>query len=207
MHMAAMQEEDQERLRFGHQAEWAQWLARHHASSKGVWLAHAKKGNPDATVTYAEALEVALCFGWIDSQKKSLDDGHFLQRWTPRSAKSIWSKVNRDHVLRYIEQGKMQPAGLAEVERARRDGRWDAAYDSVSKAQVPPDLQAALDANPAAAAFFGTLSSQNRYAILFRLQSAKKPETRAARLEKFVEMLARGETIHPQKGSQPATQD
>jgi uncharacterized protein YdeI (YjbR/CyaY-like superfamily) len=186
-------------LRFAHQAEWAQWLAQHHASSGGVWLVHAKKGNADPTVSYAEALEVALCFGWIDSRKEALDSGHFLQRWTPRSSKSIWSRVNRDHVLRYIEQGKMQPAGLAEVERARADGRWDAAYDSVSAAAVPPDLQAALDANPAAAAFFPALTSQNRYAILFRLQTAKKPETRAARLEKFVAMLARGETIHPQR--------
>ena len=191
--------DDEQGLRFAHQAEWAQWLAQHHATSRGVWLAHAKKGNPNATVTYAEALEVALCFGWIDSQKKSLDGQHFLQRWTPRSAKSIWSKVNRDHALRCIEQGKMQPAGLAEVERARRDGRWDAAYDAPSKAEVPPDLQAALDANPAAAAFFPLLSAQNRFAILFRLQGAKKPETRAARLEKFVAMLARGETIYPQR--------
>lgn len=191
--------DDEQGLRFAHQAEWAQWLARHHAGSKGVWLAHAKKGNPNGTVTYAEALEVALCFGWIDSQKKSLDDQHFLQRWTPRSAKSIWSRVNRDSALRYIEEGKMQPPGLAEVERARRDGRWDAAYDGPARAAVPPDLQTALDANPAAAAFFPLLSAQNRYAILFRLQNAKKPETRAARLAKFVTMLARGETIHPQR--------
>jgi uncharacterized protein YdeI (YjbR/CyaY-like superfamily) len=186
-------------LRFAQQAEWAQWLAQHHASSGGVWLVHAKKGNADPTVSYAEALEVALCFGWIDSRKESLDSGHFLQRWTPRSGNSIWSRVNRDHVLRYIEQGKMQPAGLAEVEGARADGRWDAAYDPVSAAAVPPDLQAALDANPAAAAFFPALTSQNRYAILFRLQTARKPETRAARLDKFVAMLARGETIHPQR--------
>jgi uncharacterized protein YdeI (YjbR/CyaY-like superfamily) len=195
----ADKDEDQA-LRFGSQAEWAQWLAQHHASSGGAWLLHAKKGNADRTVSYAEALEVALCFGWIDSRKQGLDDQHFLQRWTPRSSKSIWSKVNRDHALRYIEQGKMQPAGLAEVERARLDGRWDAAYDPVSKASVPPDLQAELDANPGAAAFFATLTSQNRFAILFRLQGARKPETRAARLEKFVAMLARGETIHPQGG-------
>ena len=193
-----MNDEGKEPLRCANQAEWAHWLARHHGESPGVWLVHAKKGNANPTVSYAEALEVALCFGWIDSQKKALDAGHFMQRWTPRSAKSIWSKVNRDNALRYIAEGKMQPAGLAEVERARRDGRWDAAYDPVSKAQVPPDLQAALDADPAAAAFFSTLSSQNRFAILFRLQGAKKPETRAARLEKFVAMLARGETIHPQ---------
>ena len=193
------QHDDEQPLRFAHQAQWAQWLAQHHASATGAWLMHAKKGNREPTVSYAEALEVALCFGWIDSRKKAHDDGHFLQRWTPRSARSIWSKVNRDHALRYIEQGKMQPAGLAEVERARRDGRWDAAYDPVSAAQVPPDLQCALDASPAAAHMFGKLSSQNRYAILFRLQGAKKPETRAARLAKYVDMLARGETIHPQR--------
>jgi uncharacterized protein YdeI (YjbR/CyaY-like superfamily) len=197
--MADVPKDEEQALRFAHQAEWAQWLAQHHASSDGVWLVHAKKGNANPSVSYAEALEVALCFGWIDSRKKALDAQHFMQRWSPRSGKSIWSKVNREHVLRYIEQGKMQPAGLAEVERARADGRWDAAYDSVSAAAVPPDLQAALDANPAAAAFFPSLTSQNRYAILFRLQTAKKPETRAARLEKFVAMLARGETIHPQR--------
>jgi uncharacterized protein YdeI (YjbR/CyaY-like superfamily) len=197
--MAEADKEEGQVLRFGHQAGWAQWLAQHHASSGGIWLVHAKKGNPDPTVSYAEALEVALCFGWIDSRKKALDEQHFMQRWTPRSSKSIWSKVNRDHALRYIAEGKMQPAGLAEVERARRDGRWDAAYDPVSKAEVPADLQAALDANPDAATFFTTLTSQNRFAILFRLQGAKKPGTRAARLEKFVAMLARGETIYPQR--------
>ncbi|MGZ5200452.1 MAG: YdeI/OmpD-associated family protein [Telluria sp.] len=197
--MADLHQDEDQAMRFAHQAEWAEWLSRHHASSAGAWLAHAKKGSAIPTVSYAEALEVALCFGWIDSRKKALDSQHFLQRWTPRSSKSIWSKVNRDSALRYIEEGKMQPAGLAEVERARRDGRWDAAYDPVSKAEVPPDLQAALDADPAAAAMFATLTSQNRFAILFRLQAAKKAETRAARLEKFVAMLARGETIHPQK--------
>lgn len=193
--------DDDEILECSHQAEWAQWLAANHASSPGVWLRHAKKGNPQPTVTYAEALEVALCFGWIDSRKKSAGELHFLQRWTPRSAKSIWSKVNREAALRYIEQGRMQPAGLAQVERARRDGRWDAAYDSVRAASIPPDLQAALDANPAAAAFFATLSSQNRYAILFRIQTAKLPATRAARIQKFTQMLADGETFHPQRGA------
>ncbi|GAB3408883.1 YdeI/OmpD-associated family protein [Massilia agilis] len=193
--------DDDEVLECSHQAEWAQWLAANHASSAGVWLRHAKKGNPQRTVTYAEALEVALCFGWIDSRKQSAGELHFLQRWTPRSARSIWSKVNREAALRYIEQGRMQPAGLAEVERARRDGRWDAAYDSARAASVPADLQAALDASPAAAKFFATLSSQNRYAILFRIQTAKKPATRAARIQTFTEMLARGETIHPQRSA------
>jgi uncharacterized protein YdeI (YjbR/CyaY-like superfamily) len=189
---------DEEVLQFPHQAGWAQWLAANHDASTGVWLRHAKKGNPEPSVTYAEALEVALCFGWIDSRKKSDGELHFLQRWSPRGPKSIWSQVNRDSALRYIAQGRMQPAGLAEVERAQRDGRWDAAYAPASRATVPPDLQAALEAHPGAAEFFATLSAQNRYSVLFRIQSAKKPETRAARIEQFAQMLARGETVHPQ---------
>lgn len=189
---------DEEVLQFAHQAGWAQWLAANHAASKGVWLRHARKGNPEASVTYQEALEVALCFGWIDSRKQSGGANHFLQRWTPRGPKSIWSRVNREHALRYIAEGRMQPSGLAEVERAQRDGRWEAAYDSAGKATIPPDLQAAFDAHPGAAGFFANVSSQNRYAVLFRIQTAKKPETRAARIEKFAHMLARGETVHPE---------
>ena len=191
--------ETDEQLHCGSQAEWAQWLDRHHAGSKGVWLRHAKKGAPEPSVSYAEALEVALCFGWIDGQKQSLDQHYWLQRWTPRGAKSIWSQVNRAKALQYIEEGRMQPSGLAEVERARKDGRWDAAYQSAGTATVPPDLQAAFDANPAAAAFFETVNSQNRYAVLFRIHGAKKPATRAARIAQFVAMLARGETIHPMR--------
>jgi uncharacterized protein YdeI (YjbR/CyaY-like superfamily) len=191
---------DEEVLQFAHQAGWAQWLAANHAASKAVWLRHAKKGNPEPSVTYAEALEVALCFGWIDSRKKSDGDQYFLQRWSPRGPKSIWSQVNRESALRYIEEGRMQPAGLAEVERARRDGRWDAAYEPASRATIPPDLQAAFDAHPGAAEFFATVSSQNRYSVLFRIQSAKKPGTRAARIEKFAQMLARGETVYPEPG-------
>ena len=186
-------------LHIGSQAEWAQWLAAHHAASAGVWLRHAKKGAPEPSVSYAEALEVALCFGWIDGQKKSLDRHYWLQRWTPRGARSIWSQVNRAKALQYIEEGRMQPSGLAEVERARKDGRWDAAYQSAGTATVPPDLQAAFDANPAAAAFFATVNAQNRYAVLFRIHGAKKPATRAARIAQFVAMLARGETIHPMR--------
>lgn len=188
-----------EALHFGSQAEWARWLARHHAGSAGVWVRHAKKGAPEPSVSYPEALEVALCFGWIDGQKKSAGVEYWLQRWTPRTAKSIWSQVNREKALKYIEEGRMQPSGLAEVERARKDGRWDAAYASVSTATVPPDLQAAFDANPAAEAFFATLNSQNRYAVLFRIHTAKKPETRARRVAQFVEMLARRETVHPMR--------
>lgn len=183
-------------LKFDSQAAFAQWLAAHHGDADGVFLLHAKKGKGATTVTYDEALEVALCFGWIDGMRKSAGEQFFMQRWTPRRARSIWSKVNRDKALRYIEEGRMQPAGLAEIERARKDGRWDAAYDSVSKSQVPPDLQAAFDARPGAQAFFATVSSQNRYAVLFRIQTAKKPETRARRIAQFADMLARGETLY-----------
>jgi len=183
-------------LKFDSQAAFAHWLAVHHGDKDGVFLLHAKKGKGETTVTYDEALEVALCFGWIDGMRKSAGEQFFMQRWTPRRARSIWSKVNRDKALRYIEQGRMQPSGLAEIERARKDGRWDAAYDSVSKSEVPPDLQAAFDARPGAQAFFATVSSQNRYAVLFRIQTAKKPETRARRIAQFADMLARGETVY-----------
>ncbi|MDB5932792.1 MAG: bacteriocin-protection protein, partial [Massilia sp.] len=148
-----------------------------------------------------EALEVALCFGWIDGKRKSLDQHYWLQRWVPRGARSIWSKINRDNALRYIEEGRMQPSGLAEVERARADGRLDAAYDSGSKSRIPPDLQAAFDAHPGAAEFFAGVSSQNRYAVLFRIQTAKTPQTRAKKIEQFAAMLARGETLYPQRRS------
>ncbi|MEO7497806.1 MAG: YdeI/OmpD-associated family protein [Massilia sp.] len=184
---------------FANQAEWAQWLARHHGNVDGIWMKLAKKGAPQPALSQAEALEVALCFGWIDGQRKALDAQYCLQRYTPRRARSIWSKINRDKALAYIEQGKMQPSGMAEIERARKDGRWDAAYDAASVATVPADLQAALDADPAAAAFFPLLTAQNRYAILFRTQAAKKPETRARRIAQFIAMLARGETIYPQR--------
>ena len=149
------------------------------------------------TVSYAEALDIALCFGWIDGQKGALDDAYWLQKFTPRRERSRWSKVNRDKATALIEQGRMRPAGLAEVERARGDGRWDAAYDSPSTAAVPPDLQRALDADPQAAAFFETINSQNRYSILYRIQDAKRAETRARRIEKFVTMLREGRTLHP----------
>ena len=184
-------------LMFESQAALAQWLSAHHATCDGVWLRHAKKGAPAPTVSYQEALEVALCFGWIDGLKKSEGAHYFRQRWTPRRARSIWSRINRDKALAYIAEGKMQPSGLAEVERARQDGRWDAAYDGGRQASVPPDLQAALEAHPGAAEFFATLNAQNRYAVLFRIQTAKKPETRAKRIAQFAAMLARHETLHP----------
>jgi len=181
---------------FEDQAAWTAWLEPHHADSPGLWLRHAKKGSGLASVSYDEALEVALCYGWIDGQKKSYDQSSWLQKWTPRGAKSIWSKINREKALKLIERGQMRPAGLAAVERAKHDGRWDAAYDSHSTATVPSDLQAALDNNAEASAFFATLNSTNRYAILFRIQTAKKPETRAKRIQEFIDMLARHEKLH-----------
>ena len=184
-------------LSFASQEKWEQWLAGHHQTSKGLWLKIAKKDSGHGTVTYAEALEAALCHGWIDGQKGPFDDEFWLQKFTPRGPRSKWSKINREKAEGLIGAGRMQPAGLAEVERARSDGRWEAAYDAQSKATVPEDLQRELDKNPEAAAFFATLDSANRYAVLYRIQEAKKPETRARRIEKFVGMLNRGEKIHP----------
>jgi len=183
-------------LSFENPEAFAAWLSEHHAGSPGLWLKLAKKGSGIASVNYAEALDVALCYGWIDGQKGSFDESWWLQKFTPRGARSIWSKINREKALALIANGRMQPAGLAEIERAERDGRWEAAYDSQSKAEVPADLAAALAASPAAQAFFATLDSANRYAVLFRVHGAKRPETRARRIAQFVEMLARGEKIH-----------
>ncbi|MBT2334314.1 YdeI/OmpD-associated family protein [Variovorax paradoxus] len=178
-------------------ASWTRWLKSHHGTAAGVWLRMAKKGSGIASIDHPAALEEALCWGWIDGQRKSDGDQYFLQRFTPRTKRSIWSQINRAKVLKLIEEGRMQPAGLAEIERARADGRWDAAYEAASVATVPPDLQVALDANRKAAKFFATLDARNRYAVLFRTQGAKKPETRARRIAQFVEMLAKGEKIHP----------
>ena len=182
---------------FASAEEWEEWLRERHETVPGVWIKFAKKASGLPTVTYLEALHAALRYGWIDGQARSLDDTHYLQRFTPRRARSIWSKRNREFATALIEAGEMEPAGLREVERAKADGRWDAAYDAPSTATVTEDLQTALDANPAAAEFFAGLDGQNRYAILHRVQTAKKPETRARRIEKFVAMLAAGETIHP----------
>jgi uncharacterized protein YdeI (YjbR/CyaY-like superfamily) len=184
-------------LTFADAAAWEAWLAREHARAPGAWLRIAKRSAGASTVQYPEALEVALCHGWIDGVKRRIDDDWWVQKFTPRAARSIWSKVNRDKVQALIDSGRMRPAGLKEIERAKADGRWDAAYDPVSQATVPPELQAALDANPAARQFFASLDSRNRYAILHRLQTAKKPETRTRRLEQFVQMLGRGEKLHP----------
>lgn len=165
--------------------------------SPGVWLRLAKVASGIPSPTYAEALDAALCYGWIDSQKKSFDADTWLQRFTPRGPKSVWSKINREKVAALIDAGRMRSAGLAAVEAAKADGRWDAAYDSQRTASVPEDFQAALDASPAAHALFGTLNSVNRYAILWRIQTARKAETRARRIEQLVAMLARGEKLHP----------
>jgi uncharacterized protein YdeI (YjbR/CyaY-like superfamily) len=183
-------------LPFPDAAAFEAWLEAEHERTPGVLLKLAKKGSGIATVTYAEALEVALCFGWIDGQKRGFDERFFLQRFTPRRRDSRWSKVNREKATALIAAGRMRSAGLAQVEAAKANGRWEAAYDGASTATVPDDLQAALDANPAAAAFFATLTGANRYAVLYRVQDAKRPETRAKRIAAYVEMLARGETLH-----------
>jgi uncharacterized protein YdeI (YjbR/CyaY-like superfamily) len=184
-------------LAFASAAAFEAWLAAEHERSPGLWLKIARRETGAATVTYAEALDVALCHGWIDGQKaKAGEEGWWLQRFTPRRARSRWSKVNREKAQALIAAGRMRPAGLAEVERAQADGRWEAAYAGSRTATVPEDLQAALDADPQATEAFAGLDAANRYAILYRVQDAKRPATRSARIEKFVAMLARGETLH-----------
>jgi len=176
-----------------------QWLSRNHATANGIRIQMARKSSGIRSVTYAEALDVALCYGWIDGQAKSMDEQWFSQRFTPRRARSLWSKRNRDIVARLIQEGRMQAAGQAEIDRAKADGRWDAAYDSPAKATVPDDLAAALRKSPQARKFFDSLDSRNRYAILHRLMIAKKPETRAKRLATFLTMLREGRTLYPTK--------
>ncbi len=182
---------------FATQQDWEAWLAEHYADPTGIWLKIAKKATGTQSISYAEALEGALCYGWIDGQKAAFDEQYWLQKFTPRRPKSIWSQINRDKANALIEAGRMQPSGLRQVDLARADGRWDAAYAGQSSATVPDDLQEALDKNPLARDFFLTLNSVNRYAIIFRVQTAKKAETRAAKIQKFVEMLAKGEKIYP----------
>lgn len=182
---------------FASTAAWELWLADNHVASEGVWIRIAKKDVDVASVRYPEVLECALCFGWIDGRREALDAQHFLQRFTPRRSRSRWSKINREKAEQLIAQERMRPAGLAEVERAKADGRWAAAYAGQRSSTVPEDLQRELDARPEAKAFFASLSSQNRYAIVYRLGDAKKAETRARRLAKFIAMLEAGETIHP----------
>ena len=178
--------------------EWRRWPAANAGESDGIRLAIAKKGGDHASVSYADALDEALCVGWIDGQKWALDEHHFLQNFGPRRTRSIWSRINRDKATALIESGRMRPAGLAEVERAKADGRWDAAYAGSKTIELPAELRAALDAEPTAAAFFETLTAQNRYAILFRLANVKKAETRTRKVAQYAAMLARGETIYPQ---------
>lgn len=168
---------------------WEQWLEENHAMSQGLWLKVAKKGSGHASVTYAEALDVALCFGWIDGQKNKFDDEYWLQKFTPRRARSPWSRINREKAEALIGQGKMRPAGLQEIERAQADGRWDAAYSSQRNIEVPDDFQALLDANPEAREFFEQLNKANRYGILYQITTAKKLETRQRRIDKFIAML------------------
>ena len=177
--------------------EFRAWLREHHASSAGIWLKIAKKGSGLTSITYDEAVEIALTFGWIDGQARPGDDTCYLQGFTRRRPQSPWSRRNRDRVEALIEAGAMEPSGLAEVERARADGRWDRAYDGPRTATPPADLMEALAARPAAREHFEALNRTNRYAILYRIQDAKRPETRARRIAKFVDMLERGERLHP----------
>jgi uncharacterized protein YdeI (YjbR/CyaY-like superfamily) len=182
---------------FADQTAWIDWLEANHTTSPGLWLRLAKKGSATPSVTYAEAVESALCYGWIDGQKDSHDATAWLQKFTPRGARSIWSKINREKIDTLVTTGRMRPAGLAAVERARQGGQWEAAYDPPSTSTVPPDFQAALDASSPAKAFYATLNSANRYAILFRIQNVKKAETRARKITEFIAMLERNEKLHP----------
>jgi uncharacterized protein YdeI (YjbR/CyaY-like superfamily) len=182
---------------FASRHDWEAWLEANHDSSRGLWIRFAKKSSGHTSVSHPDALEAALCYGWIDGQTNTGDDGWWLQKFSPRGRRSIWSKINREKVETLIKQGLMKPSGLKEAARAKEDGRWDAAYDSVRGAVVPDDLQTALNDNPKAKAFFATLDSKNRYAVLFRIQTAKKAETRAKRVAQFVGMLERHERLHP----------
>jgi uncharacterized protein YdeI (YjbR/CyaY-like superfamily) len=186
-------------LAFKSQQAWDTWLASQPAGSKGLWLKLARKSSGIASVSKAEALDCALCHGWIDGQLDRFDDDFWLIRFTPRQATSKWSEKNRARALELVELKRIRPAGLQQIESAKRDGRWDVAYASQRTAQIPEDLRAALARNKKAKAFFEALDSHNRFAILYRLQDAKKAETRAARLEKYVAMLLEGKTIHPRR--------
>ena len=190
-------QDDLPTLFFASASEWEAWLEREHERAAGLWMKIAKRGAPRAGVSYSEALDVALCFGWIDGRKAALDSHHWLQRLTPRGPRSRWSQINRDRAQALIDAGRMRPAGHAQIERARADGRWEAAYPGARAATVPEDLEAALSANPAARASFDSLDGANRYAILYRIHDARRPVTRAQRIARFVEMLAAGERLHP----------
>jgi uncharacterized protein YdeI (YjbR/CyaY-like superfamily) len=183
-------------LPFETQQQWADWLEKNHAQSDGVWLLMHKKHTNTPSINYAQALEEALCYGWIDGMSKSIDAATFKQKFTPRRPKSIWSERNTQHIARLTAAGKMKPAGILEVEKAKADGRWEKAYAASKEATIPEDFMAALKKNKKAKAFFDTLNKQNLFAIYFRLQSAKKPETRAKRIAMFIEMFAKGEKFH-----------
>ena len=190
-----MKPTDYPTLPFETKKKWADWLIKQYDKSSGVWLKLAKKDSGIPSVTYEEALDVALCYGWIDGQKKGFDDKYWLQKFTPRGPKSIWSKINTEKVERLIASGEMKPAGLKAVEAAKNDGRWEAAYASQKNITMPEDFQAALEQNEKANAAFAKLKSAERYSFLFRIHHAKKPETRAKRIQKFIEMLEKGEKI------------
>ena len=181
---------------FKSQDAWAKWLETNHAKSPGIWMRIAKKDGGLTSVNYADALDVALCHGWIDGQKRPLDEASWLQRFTPRGARSMWSTINKGKAKTLIESGRMRPSGMAAIESAKADGRWDAAYGPSSTAEVPPELRAALDRSPKAKAFFETLRGANRYALIYRVHTAKKAETKAKRVADFIARLERGETIH-----------
>jgi uncharacterized protein YdeI (YjbR/CyaY-like superfamily) len=184
-------------IAFATQANWEAWIDAHQDDQQGVWIKLARAGSGIPSVTRDEALDVALCYGWIDGQGRSFDEQYWLQRFTPRRPRSRWSLINTRKVDALIAEGRMRPAGLREIEKAKADGRWDAAYAPPSESTVPDDLQEALDANPEALAFFQTLDSRNRYAILHRVGDAKRPETRARRIAQFVEMLSEQRKVYP----------
>jgi uncharacterized protein YdeI (YjbR/CyaY-like superfamily) len=183
-------------IAFASEADFEAWLAVHYEEPAGLWIKIARKASGIESITYHEALDVALCYGWIDGLRRSHDESYFVQKFTPRRKRSKWSQINRDKALKLIEQGRMQPAGLREIEAAKADGRWDNAYPAQSNMTVPDDLQARLDEHPEARQFFESLDSRNRYAILYRILDAKRPETRARRIEQFVTMLKNGEKLY-----------
>jgi uncharacterized protein YdeI (YjbR/CyaY-like superfamily) len=200
MSISAAMSDDLPEMVFPDTEAWRLWLEEHHADKRGIWLVLAKKGTSEPTsMGYQEALQEALCQGWIDGQTKRRDDATFMQRFTPRRARSPWSARNVKIADRLVAEGRMKPAGVAEMERAEADGRWEVAYAGPATIEMPDDLTAALAANPRAQAMFEILTSQNRYAILYRIGQVKREATRAAKIETFVAMLARGETVHPQK--------
>ena len=190
-----MAKAEQPVLSFATPAELGAWLDQHAEESDGIWLNLAKKASGIPSVVYADAVEIALCHGWIDGQAKRLDDDHYVQRFTPRRTRSKWSKINRQKAERLIAEGRMRPGGLREVDRAKQDGRWDEAYDSPTTAKVPEDFKRALAAEPAARDFFERLGNTKRYSFLYRIEDAKRPETRAKRIAEYVALLREGKTL------------